>query len=296
MRRQDCAGVWVPLVTPFAGDGSLDLALLPGLVDWLLAAGVRGFLVLGTTGEAPHLDDAEAVEVVRATARAVAGRVPLIAGSGRPGTRATVAASRALADAGADGLLVLTPWYYRGRMDGESLRRHYEAVAAAAPVPVFVYHMPEVTGLDLDVATLAGIVSLDNVWGFKDSSSAGGPLAETLQLQRTCGWVGSGTRLLEGLDAGAAGGILAVAHLVPEVCVALESAWRRGDRSAAARAQALATEVTLALRGWNVAGIKYGLVQRGLHAGLPRAPLPPFPEASRRQLDAILHRVLEGGG
>lgn len=293
MQRERCSGVWVPLVTPFRDDGRLDLAPIPDLVDWLLAAGVRGLLALGTTGEAPHLQEDEALDVVRATVRAVAGRVPVLAGSGRASTQATLATGRAYAHAGVEGLLVLTPSYYRARMDGEALYRHYEAVAAASPVPVFVYHMPEVTGLDLDAEILSRLVAIPNVWGFKDSSASGGPLAGTLQQSPTCGWVGSGTRLVEGLDAGAAGGILAVAHLVPEVCVAIDSAWRRGDRDTAQVAQRKATAMTLALRGWNVAGIKYGLGQRGLAAGSPRAPLAHLPEDVRQHVQDTLRRVIE---
>lgn len=289
--RDAYAGVLVPLVTPFAGE-RLDVSALQRLVSWLLDAGIGGFLALGSTGEAPHLDDDEAEAVVRAVVESVRGRVPVLAGSGRPSTLGTIAASRRLARAGADAVLVLTPHYYRARMDGAALRRHYGVVADAAPSPVFVYHMPEVTGLDLDAEVLADLVRHPNVWGFKDSASEGGPLADTLQRVRTCGLVGSGARLLEGLQAGAAGGILAVAHVVPEICVGIDTAWRAGDLARARALQERATAMTRALRGWGAAGVKQALACRGHEAGEPRSPLAPPPPEIRRRIDAALRAAL----
>jgi dihydrodipicolinate synthase/N-acetylneuraminate lyase len=293
--RSSYRGVLVPLVTPFR-DEHVDLAALGALVNWLLERGVTGFVALGTTGEAPHLDDGESDAVVRAVVEAVAGRVPVLAGSGRPSTHGTIAASRRLARAGADAVLVLTPYYYRARMDAEALRSHYAAVADAVPVPVFVYHMPEVTGLELEAATLAEMVAHPNVWGFKDSSAAGGPLAATLERVRTCGLVGSGARLLEGLEAGARGGILAVAHAVPEACTDLHEAWRAGDRARAGELQERVAALARALRGWGVAGLKHALAVRGCPAGASRAPLAPPPAAVRQGIEAALRALVPGGG
>jgi dihydrodipicolinate synthase/N-acetylneuraminate lyase len=288
LRAADCHGVWVPLPTPFrAGDLALDL--LPRLVDRLLGAGVNGFLVLGTTGEWPHLADDEAEATVRAVAQAVHDRVPVLAGSGRASTAVTRALGERLARAGADGLMVLTPHAYRGRMDAEALQGHYAAVAAAAPVPVFVYHMPDITGLDLGAELLQSLLQVPNVWGFKDSSTQGGPLAATLQQVRTLGFVGSGARFLDGLDAGAVGGILAIATVVPELCVALHAAWRARDRQRAVALQAHATAVAQALRGWGVAGIKAALMDRGeTDAGPPRSPLRLPPAEIRAAVAAAI--------
>jgi len=289
----DYRGVLVPLVTPFEGE-RVDAGALADLVQRLLAAGVSGFLVLGTTGEAPHLTDDEAEGVVRAVVRAAGGRVPVLAGSGRHSTSLTCAATWRLADAGADAALVLTPYYYRARMDGAALCRHYASVAAAAPIPVFVYHMPEVTGLDLDAAALAAIVGIANVWGFKDSSSVGGPLAETLRHVCTCGLVGSGARFLEGLEAGAAGGILALANVIPEVCLGIHAAWSAGDGGAATEKQRLAAQFGAVLRGWGVPGLKHVLSLRGVCVGAPRAPLDMPPPEVRSRLEVALRAALGG--
>jgi len=188
LAREECRGIWVPLVTPFRDQG-VDMGALSELVARLCDTGIRGFLVLGTTGEAPHLEDGEADVVLRTAVRAAAGRVPVLAGSGRPSTAASLAITRRWADAGAGGVLVLTPFAYRARMQSEVLRRHYTTIADASPIPVFVYHMPDATGIDLEADLLVELVAHQNVWGFKDSSVVGGPLADTLKRSRTIGWV-----------------------------------------------------------------------------------------------------------
>ena len=287
-RPSQCRGVWVPLPTPFHGE-ELDLAPLPRLVDSLLEQGIGGFLALGTTGEWPHVSDEEAEAVVRAVVAAVRGRVPVLAGSGRASTARSIALGARLAAAGADGLMVLTPHTYRGRMDATALCEYYTAVAGAAPVPVFVYHMPGITGLDLEPELLCELVRHPNVWGFKDSSTEGGPLAATLSGVSTLGFVGSGTRLLEGLEAGAVGGILAIANLVPACCVGVFAAWEAGDLARARALQGAAAAVARAMQGWGVAAIKAGLAERGgVEVGPPRPPLRLPPPEVRAALAAAI--------
>jgi dihydrodipicolinate synthase/N-acetylneuraminate lyase len=298
VRREDCSGIWVPLVTPFAAGGDLELGGIEALVDALLPHGIRGILTLGTTGEASHLSDSEADQVASAVVRAVRGRVPVLAGAGRPSTRQTVAAAQRMAAAGADAVLIMTPSVYRARMDGEALRRHYDTVAEAAPVPVFVYHIPEVTGLDLAPEILAAVLEHPNVWGFKDSSVTGGPLSATLAHRGGAGamaWVGAAPRLVEGYAAGAAGALLAVANVVPAACVAFDAAWRRGDRTAAQTWQARIAAVTAAWHGgWAVSAIKHVLQSAGLPAGYPRQPLVDVPASVSAAVAAARAACLAG--
>ena len=291
LRKQDCTGVWVPVVTPFRDD-ALDLERVPARVEAWIGAGIRGFLVLGTTGEAPHVTDAEAAEVVASYVRATAGRVPVFAGSGRASTVATVELGRRLTDAGADALMVLMPHAYRSRVDAAALRRHYERVATGSDVPVFVYHMPDMTGLDLDAALLAELVGIPNVWGFKDSASTGGPLAGALRSTRTLGFVGSGSRLVDGLEAGAVGGILAIACAAPEPCVAIFDSWKSGDIARARSLQAAASEFVQALRPWGVAGFKSAMAARGWDAGTVRGPLRMPDAAGSTAIARALERFM----
>src|SRR5262245_12605735 len=178
-------------------------------------------------------------------------------------------------------------------MDGGAFRRHYAAVAAASPIAVFVYHMPGMTSVELDADTLVEILAHPNIWGFKDSSTSGGPLAATLvRLPAARGFVGAGLRLLDALDAGACGGILAVAHVVPEACIAIERARREGERTRAVELQALVRALSASWDGWAIPGVKAALAMRGVPAGTPRAPLiaPPADVQARIRtaLDAVL--------
>jgi len=287
LQRDACQGIWVPLTTPFAA-GQLHIAAFAPMAGWLLERGVSGFLALGTTGEAPHCTDDESVSVVEAVVRAAQGRVPVFAGSGRPSTDAAVEWAQRMANAGADAVLALTPNAYRAHMDHSALVRHFVTLADASPVPVFVYHMPEMSGVELAASTLVELLAHPNIWGFKDSSPAGGPLAAVLAQAPACGFVGSGARVVEALDAGACGGILAVAHVAPEACVALLAAWRAGDRDVAAAWQQRLRGLTAAWQGWGIAGVKYAAARRGLPAGVPRAPLAECPPEVKTRIDAAL--------
>ena len=282
MQRDRLSGIWVPLPTPFAAD-ALALERLPAIVEWLLARGIRGFLALGTTGEAPHLTDDESEQVVRAAADAIAGRVPLLAGSGRASAHATLAISRRLLGAGADAVLVLTPFYYRGQLHPDVVVEFFHTLAARLDAPVFVYHIPQVTDVALAPETLDAIVQHTNVWGFKDSAIADGPLVAVLQrahgtrpqAPRPVAFIGTSGRAIAAFDAGAAGAILAVANVVPETAVALFDACRAGDRSRAELLQARLVAVAHAFQGRAIAGVKLGLALRGLDVGGPRLPLQP---------------------
>jgi 4-hydroxy-tetrahydrodipicolinate synthase len=296
MQREQCGGVWAPIVTPFAADGLLDVHAVPAIVDWLVSRRVRGLLALGTTGEAAHCTDREAVSLVEAVVSAAAGRVPVVAGSGRASTAATIEMSRRFADAGAEAVFVLTPHADRMRMDHAAFTAHYAAVASACPVPVFAYHMPGATGVDLLPDTLLEIVGHENIWGFKDSSVEGGPLADVLSRTRTVGFVGAGSRVIEALEAGAAGAILAAVNAIPETCIALETAWRRGDRDRAAELQAAVTRLTSAWKGWAISGVKHALARRGVRVGLPRAPLRAAPADVLAQIDTALAAALAASG
>ncbi|UCE02767.1 MAG: dihydrodipicolinate synthase family protein [Candidatus Latescibacterota bacterium] len=294
--RSAYGGVWVPLVTPFRRD-SLDLEALERLVEWLLGRGVHGFVALGSTGEAPHLSEEESLQVVRCIVARVAGRVPVLVGSGRASTHQTLRAIERFAEAGAAATLVLTPFYYRAQMQAAQLRHHYEQLARESPLPLFVYHFPQVTGLDLQPELLAEIAQHPNVWGFKDSSATGGPLAAALQRLSTRAFVGSAGRIVEALEAGACGGILAVANLVPVACVQLVASWRAGERARAAALQEAVARVAAPLRGCAIAAIKSGLAHRGHPVGIPRAPLAPASvELATRIAEALDVALRETGG
>lgn len=212
----DLRGVWVPLITPFAADGSVDVTAIERLCTDYLDAGVAGIVALGTTGEPTALDDAEKHAVVDACARVCSALgAPIIIGTGTNSTSGTIAATQAVA--GTPSLvaaLVVVPYYVRPSEAG--IVEHFKAVAAASPVPIVVYNIPYRTGRGLGSASLLELAATDNIVGLKQS--VGALDIDTLTVLRDAP---RGFHVLSGEDAllypmvlmGAYGGISAPAHV-----------------------------------------------------------------------------------
>ena len=279
-------GVIPPLVTPFHADGGLDLEAFAASLEVLAVHDFAGFLVLGSNGEAASLDEDEKLLLVAAARRTVPGRF-LLVGTGLETTRGTLALSRKAADLGADAVLVLTPCYYKSRMTAEALRRHFEAVADASPVPVYLYSVPAFTGLPWPQGLEATLSAHPRILGLKESSGDVGLLARIAAAVPTSFEVACGNApvFYPALCVGAAGGVLAVANCAPRATLALFRAFSQGDHARARRIQEalapLATAVTLT---HGVAGLKLAMGLVGLRGGTVRAPLLPAPP---RLLDEI---------
>jgi 4-hydroxy-tetrahydrodipicolinate synthase len=202
-------GVGVALVTLFADDGSLDAAGTAELAERLVDLGVRAIVVAGSTGEAAALDRDERVRLLRAVRKQV--DLPVIAGTGAPSARQTVALTRDACEAGADAVLALSP---PGSSD---VRPYYDAVAAAAgDVPVLAYHFPALSPPGIPLAVLPSLP----VAGCKDSSGDPGRLLDTLDLFDRSLYTGSSSLLALAGPAGCAGAILSLASVAPELCIA----------------------------------------------------------------------------
>ena len=156
------------LVTPMGADGSVDLGAWEKLLDFHLAAGTDGVVVGGTTGESPVLDRRELEELIRSAKSRVGGRIPVIAGSGTNGTAKTIALSRAAEAAGADALLVVTPYYNKPTQEG--LYQHFSAVADAVDVPVILYNVPGRTACDMLADTVARLSHHPRIVGVKEAT------------------------------------------------------------------------------------------------------------------------------
>ncbi len=220
----DLQGVWVPLVTPFASSGEVDLAAIERLCHEYLDAGAAGITALGTTGESPALDAAEKQAVIAACDRVCAQRgAPLMVGTGTNSTRTTIAATAALASVGAaTSALVVVPYYVRP--SEASIVDHFRAVAAASPVPIVLYNIPYRTGRGLSAAAILELAAVPNIAGIKQA--VGALDADTLQVLRDAP---SGFSVLSGDDPyiapmvhmGGVGAIAAAAHVCTERFVAL---------------------------------------------------------------------------
>jgi len=270
-------GVIPPLVTPFHADGGLDLEAFSASLEALAAHDFAGFLVLGSNGEAASLDEDEKLLLVATARRSVPGRF-LLVGSGLESTRGTSLLTRKLADLGADAVLVLTPCYYKGRMTPEALRRHFEAVADASPVPVYLYSVPAFTGLAWPSGLAATLATHPRIRGLKESSGDVGLLGRVVASVPPAFEVACGNApvFYPALCVGASGGVLAVANCAPRATLQLFRAFAAGDHATARRVQQalapLATAVTLT---HGVAGLKLAMSLAGLRGGTVRAPLLP---------------------
>ena len=293
----DLSGIFPPLTTPFE-DGETSPARLAENIHRYGRQGFAGYLLLGSTGEAAFLDEDEKVALLRAARAAIPpGRI-LIAGVGVESTRGTVRLARAAADCGADAVLVLTPHYFRARMTAEALQRHFEAVAGASPAPVLLYNVPAFTGVVIPPPVVASLAAHPNVIGLKDSSGDLGWMLDVLSrvppsFQVLCG---SAFAIQPALAAGAAGGILAAADVLPEPFTALFESQRRGDAAGALSLQKRVMAAARTLVGAHgVAGIKAAMDLRGLHGGAPRPPLRPAADADRNAIRDLLDTLVEDG-
>lgn len=288
------SGIFTPIVTPFRGDGTIDEAGMRRNVARWMATPLTGLVVLGSNGEAPQIEDAEADWVIDIVRGAVPRDRPLIAGTGRESTTATIAATRRAAAAGVDAVLVRTPSFFKSQMTTEVFVRHYTAVADASPVPVLLYNVTMFTGVTLTVDAVATLASHPNIVGMKESGSDIGLMAEYIARTPDDFTVlaGSAATLFHALCADCDGAILALAALVPRDVLSMEALLDEARldeaRALQRRLMPLARSVG-ALHG--VPGLKAALELMGFAAGPPRPPLRPVSPQTidllRAQLDAL---------
>ena len=286
-------GIIPPVVTPFEADGRLDLAGYESNIESYAACDFSGILVLGSNGEAACLSDDEKVAIIKAAVAKANGR-PIYAGTGTDSTRTTIELTKKAADAGASAALVLNPFFFKNHLNAEALRRHYEAVADEARIPVFLYSMPGATGLPIPPSVVHQLAKHPNIRGMKDSSG------DIANMQRLLIGVpkefpvvaGSAPVLYSALALGATGGILAVAGCAPEASAAIYRAFKAGDHDRARKLQLALTPLAIAVTvTYGVAGLKAAVTLSGRRGGIPRPPLAPASEAEvteiKRMMDAV---------
>jgi 4-hydroxy-tetrahydrodipicolinate synthase len=279
------------MVTPFAADGSLDLALAARLADHLVAHGSDGLVLCGTTGESPTLSWDEENRLFSAVREAVAGRVPLVAGAGSNSTAEAVEAATKAARLGADGALVVVPYYNKPPQDG--LEAHFRAVAEAAPeLPLMLYNIPGRTGCSLAPETTARLCgSLANVVAYK---AASGTTEEVTQLRlhgadRLAIYSGDDSLTLPMLALGAVGVVSVASHLVGPEIRAMVQAFLDGDAGTALQLHERLMPLFRALfTTTNPIPVKAALELSGWPVGSPRLPLLSATNDVRQLLSTTL--------
>ena len=281
-------GSIVALVTPF-NDAAFDEATYRALVSWQIASGTNGIVPCGTTGEASTLDHDEHRRVIEVCVAEVAGRVPVIAGTGSNSTAEAVELSRFAATAGADAVLVVTPYYNKPTQEG--LFQHFKAVHDATDIPIIIYNIPGRCAVDMTVETMARLAELPRIMGVKDATQ------DLLRPLRTRAAIGDGFCQLSGEDgtvvaflaSGGHGCISVTANVAPSLCAELHRAWQAGEA-------ALALEVQMRLLPLhqelfcetNPVPAKYALSRLNKCAPEVRLPLVPLAAASRARVEGAL--------
>ena len=287
-------GVFPPVITPFKGD-EIDLAGARDNARRWMTTGLAGLVALGTNGESAYVDDDEAEALIAAIRKEVPRTRLLVAGTGRDSTRATIEATRRAARAGADAVLVRTPAFFKSRMTSEVFLRHFTAVAEASPVPVLLYNFPSAFGVDLAAGVIEQLARHSNIVGVKESGADVAKIADDVARTPTGFAVlcGAAPVFYPAMTVGAIGGILAVACVVPELCVELYELARAGRHAEARDLQRRLTPLARAVTTTHgVPGLKAALDLVGYVGGAPRAPLAPAP---REGVAAIRAELAELG-
>uniref|UniRef100_A0A5F5Q1W7 4-hydroxy-2-oxoglutarate aldolase, mitochondrial n=1 Tax=Equus caballus TaxID=9796 RepID=A0A5F5Q1W7_HORSE len=231
-RKVDITGIYPPVTTPFTATAEVDYGKLEENLHKLSTFPFRGFVVQGSNGEFPFLTSSERLEVVSRVRQAMSKDKLLLAGSGCESTQATVEMTLSMAQVGADAAMVVTPCYYRGRMNSAALIHHYTKVADLSPIPVVLYSVPANTGLDLPVDAVVTLSQHPNIVGIKDSGgdvTRIGLIVHKTRRQDFQVLAGSAGFLLPSYAMGAVGGICALANVLGAQVCQLERLCRTGQ-------------------------------------------------------------------
>ena len=290
-QKAGLAGVLPPITTPFdQTTGDVAPEAFKQNVSRLLAEGVAGIVVSGSTGEAPLLEPDEQRHLVGLAREVMTDGGWLIAGTGAESTRQTIALSKAAAAEGADVVLVRAPSYFSAATSPATLVSHFRAVADASPVPVLLYNIPKYTHLSLAPALLQQLTGHERIIGIKDSS--GDPKNVAAYRAAVPQWVivvGGASLLFTALELGCEGGIVGVACFAPRLCVQLVREFEQGHRAAAGALQERITPLDKEIVGkLGPAGVKGAMDAVGLYGGPVRAPLAPLSDQDRERVSALV--------
>jgi 4-hydroxy-tetrahydrodipicolinate synthase len=284
-------GSFVALITPFK-DGAFDEAAYRKLVDWQIDQGTNGLVPMGTTGESPTLSHAEHKRVVELCIDVTAGRVPVIAGAGSNSTAEAIEFATHAKAAGADAILVVTPYYNKPTQEG--LFQHFKAINDAAEIPMIIYNIPPRSVIDMSVETMARCAELSNVVGVKDATQ------DAVRPVRTRAAIGADFTQLSGEDGtilpylvhGGHGCISVTANVAPGPLADMHNAWQAGDVDTAMAINERLQPLHDALFCEASPGpVKHAANLLGLCAADTRLPLVEIADSSKQQVESALRHA-----
>jgi len=279
------------LITPFK-NGEVDAKAFQRLVEWQIDQGTHGLVPVGTTGESPTLTHEEHTQVIELCIEAAAGRVPVIAGTGSNSTSEAITLTRFAKEAGADGALVVTPYYNKPTQEG--LYLHYKAINDAVDIPIIIYNIPGRSIVDMSVETMTRLFKLPNIAGLKDAT------ANMSRVSQQRAAMGTAFVQLSGEDAtalgfnahGGQGCISVTANIAPALCSEFQLACLGSNFKRALEIQDRLMPLHDALFVESNPGpVKYAAEKLGLCSGETRLPLAPLAPASKAKVDAALAQV-----
>ena len=279
------------LITPFRNN-KLDEVALTRLVEWQIAEGTHGLVPVGTTGESPTLDFDEHKRVIDITVQTAKKRVPVIAGTGSNSTDEAVELSQYAEKAGADGVLIVTPYYNKPTQEG--LYQHFKAINDAIHIPIVIYNIPARSIVDMSVATMARCAELKNVVGVKDATAN---LARPSQQRAACGTEfcqlsGEDATALGFMAHGGQGCISVASNVAPRLCAEFQSACLAGDyRQALALQDRLMPLHDVLFVETNPGPVKYAVSRLGFCTADMRLPMVPVSDATKKAVDAVLREL-----
>ena len=292
MSIRNLKGSIVALVTPFQNDGSVDFGKLKELVEWHLESKTDAILALGTTGESSTMTHEEDDAVLQCVMETVGGRIPVIAGTGSNSTQTMLEKSLRAQELGADGLLIITPYYNKGNAEG--IYRHFATVADAVNIPCILYNVPGRTGCSISVENVERLAKHPNICGIKEAS---GSMSYAMEIAHCVGpdfalWSGNDDITLPLLSIGGSGVISVWANVMPRECHDLVMDYLEGRREQAAAA---AVKYLPLMNGLfmevNPIPVKTALNLMGWDVGPFRLPLCEMAPANEARLRALLEEA-----
>ena len=285
------AGIFPPIPTPFDATGELNLTALAANLEKWNRSPLAGYVVLGTNGEFPYLSEPEKLTYFEAARKHIPQTKLFMAGTACESTHSTIALTKKAAALGADVAILISPSYYKSKMDAAGLSHYYLSVADASPIPVSLYNMPANTNVDMPAELIVKLSQHPNIAAVKDSSGNLAKLGEIIKSARAGFQVlaGSAGFLYPALCLGAVGGVLALANIAPQQCCDIVSCFRHGKHEDARDLQLrmIAPNAAVTAR-FGVPGLKAAMETVGFYGGPPRSPLLPLNEAQKETLRTIL--------
>lgn len=286
MKQPVFTGAAVAIITPMHADGTVNFEELGRIIDDQIAHGTDAIVICGTTGESAALNHEEHVECIRFAVKHTAKRVPVIAGTGSNDTAFAIEISKEAEEAGADALLLVTPYYNKTSQAG--LIAHYTAIANAVTLPCIIYNVPSRTGVNLQPATLAELAKLPNVNAVKEAS---GNISQVADVAALCGeelniYSGNDDQIVPILSLGGKGVISVLSNVAPQQAHDICAAWFSGDTAKSLELQLKALPLCHALFvDVNPIPVKWAMNRLGWNAGPLRLPLVEPSAAVQQSLE-----------